>query len=452
VFAKALVANRGEIAVRVLRAFEELGIQSVAIYSDADRSAPHVRAAGEAHHVGGAPAAASYLNRERILEVAVASGCDAVHPGYGFLAEDAEFARACARAGLVFIGPQPDVIALMGDKTAARAHVVGLGLPIVPGSHEPVWSAAEALRQAEALGYPVAVKAAGGGGGIGFRVAQSEAELARAVDAVRADAARFFGTDSVYLERYFDNPRHVEVQLLGDSAGTVVHLGERDCSIQRRHQKLIEETPAPTIDEPTRQRLCAVAVEIAKSVAYSSAGTVEGLLVGDDFYFLEMNTRLQVEHGVTEAVTGIDIVNEQVLAAAGERLGFVQGDVSFNGVAIECRINAESAHKNFAPSPGRIQSYSEPVLEDVRVDSGVEEGFEVTPYYDSLLAKVIALGTTRAAATERMLAALDEFTIEGIGTLIPFHRALLTSDEWQRCQTARSLLGDPKWLRGLRPV
>ena len=446
-FDRVLVANRGEIAVRVVRALGELGVASVAVFSDPDREAPHVGLADEAHRIGPGPARESYLDADAIIDVARRTGCEAIHPGYGFLSENAAFAQRCADAGLVFVGPGPDAIEAMGSKTRAREVVARLGVPVVPGSDAAVESVAEARAAAERIGYPVAVKASGGGGGMGFRVAGSEGELEAALEAVRGEGSRFFGDAAVYLERYFDDPRHVEVQVLGDGHGAVVHLGERDCSIQRRHQKLVEESPAPTVGAALRTRMGEQAVRIARSIGYTSAGTIEGLLVGEDFYFLEMNTRLQVEHTVTEMTTGLDLVHEQLRVAAGDPLSVTQAQVAPRGVAIECRINAEAAHKGFIPSPGAITSYREPAGPGVRVDSGVAAGFTVPAYYDSLLAKLIVHDVSREAATERMLDALDGFEIGGIQTLIPFHGHLLRTPQWREAQTARDLVGDRRWLR-----
>jgi len=446
-FDGVLVANRGEIAVRIIRGLHRLGVRSVAVFSEADRAAPHVGLADEAHLIGPPPARASYLDADAILEAARRSGCEAIHPGYGFLSENAAFAQRCADAGIVFVGPGPDAIEAMGSKIRAREIVARLGVPVVPGSDGAVATTGEALAAAERIGYPIAVKASGGGGGMGFRVAGSPAELDAALDAVRGEGERFFGDATVHLERYFDDPRHVEVQVLGDGRGTVIHLGERDCSIQRRHQKLVEETPAPTVDAGLRERLGEQAVRIAASIGYASAGTIEGLLVDGEFYFLEMNTRLQVEHTVTEMTTGIDLVHEQLRVAAGEALSVTQDEVVNDGVAIECRINAEAAHRGFIPSPGTVTGYREPAGPGVRVDSGVAEGVTVPADYDSLLAKLVVRDVSREAATERMLGALEAFTIEGVQTLIPFHRRLLRSEQWRRAETARDLLADRRWLR-----
>jgi acetyl-CoA/propionyl-CoA carboxylase biotin carboxyl carrier protein len=454
-FGKVLVANRGEIALRVIRALKELGIASVAVYSDVDRDAPHVREADEAFLLGPAPAPESYLNVEKILGVAAQAEAEAIHPGYGFLAENAPFARACKKAGVVFIGPPPEAIEAMGSKTRARAMMKAAGVPIVPGTTEPVASVKAARPIAAEIGYPVAVKAAGGGGGKGFRVAASQDELEKAIEGASREGEKFFSDPTVYLERYLEDPRHVEVQVLADAHGKVVHLGERDCSVQRRHQKLIEETPAPGIDAEFRARIGQIAIDAAQAIGYRSAGTIEGLLAAyegeSEYFFLEMNTRVQVEHTVTEMATGIDIVHEQIRIAAGEPISFEQNEVLIRGSAIECRINAEAAHKKFAPAPGRITRYREPAGPGVRVDSGVEAGSEVTPMYDPLIAKLIVAGTSREIATARMLRALDEFEIEGLTTLIPFHKALLRSEQWRRGETCRDLIESPKWLKSLAP-
>ncbi len=450
-FEKVLVANRGEIAIRVMRTLKEMGIGSVAVYSEADRDAPHTAEADEAHLLGPAVPAESYLNVERLLDAAAKSGAEAVHPGYGFLAENAGFAAACETAGITFIGPPASAIEAMGSKTRARELMAGAGVPIVPGTTAPVETVDEAKRQAADIGYPVACKAAGGGGGKGFRVARAEDELADAFEGAAREGEKFFSDSAVYLERYLEDPRHVEVQVLADSHGNVIHLGERDCSIQRRHQKLIEEAPAPHVDEAMRNRIGKIATDAAAAVDYRSAGTVEGLQDGEDYFFLEMNTRVQVEHCVTEMVTGIDIVREQVLIAAGERLSIAQDEVELRGHAIECRINAEAAHKGFAPAPGRIDTYVEPAGPGVRVDSGVRPGSEVTPLYDPMIAKLIVWDADRERATARMLRALSEYEIGGLVTLIPFHRAILATDQWRRAETCRDLIGDKDWLKSLAP-
>jgi acetyl-CoA/propionyl-CoA carboxylase biotin carboxyl carrier protein len=455
-FTKVLVANRGEIAVRVIRALKELSVASVAVYSEIDREAPHVREADESHLIGPGPATESYLKTEKILEVAAQSGAAAIHPGYGFLAENAPFAKACEKAGVVFIGPPWKAIEAMGSKTKARALMKAAGVPIVPGTTDPVDGLKEARRVAKEVGYPIAVKAAGGGGGKGFRVAMSEDELEKALEGAAREGEKFFSDPTVYLERYLVDPRHVEVQVLADGHGAVVHLGERDCSVQRRHQKLIEETPAPGVDEEFRQRIGKIAIDAAEAIGYRSAGTIEGLLATHEgaepeYFFLEMNTRVQVEHTVTEMATGIDIVKEQIRIAAGQPISFSQDEVDLRGHAIECRINAEAAHKKFAPAPGRITTYREPAGPGVRVDSGVEAGAEVSPMYDPMVAKLIVWDTDREAATARMLRALDEYEIGGITTLIPFHKALLGTKQWQNAETCRDLVEDPKWLKSLAP-
>jgi len=456
-FSKVLVANRGEIAVRIVRALDELGVASVAVYSEIDRDAPHVRRATEAYNLGEGPAADNYLNVEKILDVARRTGAEAIHPGYGFLAENAPFAQACEDAGIVFIGPPASAIEAMGSKTRARELMQAAGVPIVPGTTEPVATVADALRIAkDEIGFPVAVKAAGGGGGKGFRVAFAEEELEGAFEGSSREGEKFFSDATVYLERYLHDPRHVEIQVLADRFGNVIHLGERDCSIQRRHQKVIEESPAPewVVDPQTRARIGEIGVNAAKAVNYVGAGTIEGLFAegsGDqpEYFFLEMNTRVQVEHCVTEMTTGIDIVKEGIRAAAGEELRYAQADVELRGHAIECRINAEDASKNFAPAPGKIGLYREPTGPGVRVDSGVEAGGEVSPMYDPMVAKLIVWDADREQATKRMLRALAEYEIEGLKTLIPFHQALLATEQWAKGETCRDLLEDRKWLKTL---
>ena len=451
-FSRVLVANRGEIAVRIIRALEELGVASVAVYSELDRDAIHVARAEEAYLLGGAEPADSYLNVERILAVARESGAEAIHPGYGFLAENADFAARCEDDGIVFIGPPASAITAMGSKTRARELMAAAGVPIVPGTTMPVKSvtAARKIIAAE-IGYPVAVKAAGGGGGKGFRVANAAGKLAEAFEGAAREGEKFFGDATVYLERYLPDPRHVEVQVLADSHGHVVHLGERDCSIQRRHQKLIEESPAPPwiVSEALRKRIGKAAIDAARAVDYRGAGTVEGLLADGEYYFLEMNTRVQVEHCVTEMTSGIDIVKTGIRVAAGEPLPFTQKDVVLRGHAIECRINSEDAALRFLPHPGRIATYREPSGPGVRVDSGVAAGSEISQNYDPLIAKLIVWDSDRAAATQRMLRALGEFEITGLSTLIPFHRRLLATDQWARGETCRDLLEDDAWLASI---
>jgi len=451
VFQKVLIANRGEISIRVARTLKEMGIRSVAVYSEIDRDAPHVREADEAFLIGPPVPAESYLNIPKIIETAKEAGAEAIHPGYGFLAENAEFARACDEAGIVFIGPPPEAIEAMGSKTRAREIMKEAGVPIVPGSTEVAADVEDARRQAEEAGYPVACKAAGGGGGKGFRVAMTADDLEEAYEGASREGEKFFSDPRVYVERYLEDPRHVEVQVLADSQGNVIHLGERDCSLQRRHQKVIEEAPGPHVDEEMRERIGKIATDAAAAVGYRGAGTIEGMQVGEEYFFLEMNTRVQVEHCVTEMVTGVDIVREQILVAAGEQLSIAQEDVELRGWSIECRINAEAAHKNFAPAPGAITTYREPAGPGVRVDSGVEAGGEVTPMYDPMVAKLIVWDVDREHATRRMLRALDEYEVGGLTTLIPFHKAILATEQWARGETCRDLMEDKKWLKTTAP-
>ncbi len=441
VFSKVLVANRGEIAVRVFRTLRELGIGTVAVYSEPDRGSLHVAVADEAYVVGPGPASESYLNQERLLDVARRAGAEAVHPGYGFLAENAGFARACAEAGLVWIGPPPEAIEAMGSKTRARETMERAGVPIVPGTTAPIDSAADVVRLGDEIGWPIAIKASSGGGGKGLKVVPGLDEAERAFESARREGEAYFGDAAVYVERYLEDPRHVEVQVLADSHGNVVHLGERECSIQRRHQKLVEETPSAAVDDELRKRIGAIGVEAARAVGYRSAGTIEGLLDRDgNYFFLEMNTRIQVEHTVTELVTGLDLVREQVLIAAGEPLSLRQEDVRLNGHAIECRINAEDPSNGFLPAPGRITSYREPAGPGVRVDSGVTAGSEVVGLYDPLVAKLVVHGVDREHARRRMLRALGEYEIGGITTLIGFHRALLEHSCFKAAETCRNVV------------
>ncbi len=449
-FSKILIANRGEIAVRIIRACEELGVATVAVYSELDRDALHVRRADEAFLLGPGPASESYLVVEKLIEVVERSGAEAVHPGYGFLAENAGFAKALEERGIVFIGPPSSAIEAMGSKTRARELMAKAGVPIVPGTTEPVATIEDARALiAETIGYPVAVKAAGGGGGKGFRVALADENLQDAFEGAAREGEKFFGDPTVYLERYLPDPRHVEVQVLADNHGNVIHLGERDCSLQRRHQKLIEESPAPAVDTALRERIGTIATEAAAAVNYSGAGTIEGLLQGAEYFFLEMNTRVQVEHCVTEMVTGIDIVKEGIRVAAGEPLSIAQEDVVLRGHAIECRINAEDASRNFAPAPGVIGAYREPTGPGTRVDSGVGPGSEISPMYDPMVAKLIVWDADRKQATRRMLRALGEYEIEGLKTLIPFHQAILATPQWAGAETCRDLIEDRAWLKQL---
>ncbi|HEV2712393.1 MAG TPA: acetyl-CoA carboxylase biotin carboxylase subunit [Gaiellaceae bacterium] len=425
-FSKVLVANRGEIAIRIFRTLRELGIVLVAVYSEADRGSLHVELADEAYLLGPGPANESYLAQERVIDAARRAGAEAIHPGYGFLAENAAFARAVETAGLTWIGPPADAIDVMGSKVAARERMQAAGVPIIPGTTEPVSSAAEVRALGDDLGWPIAIKASAGGGGKGLKVVRSAAEVDRAFESAQREGEAYFSNPSVYVERYLDDPRHVEVQVLADAHGNVIHLGERDCTIQRRHQKLVEETPSPAVSAELRERIGQIAVDAAQAVDYRSAGTIEGLLSRDgDYYFLEMNTRIQVEHTVTELVTGLDLVREQVLIAAGEPLRLRQEDVRLTGHAIECRVNAEDPSNGFLPAPGRIAGYREPAGPGVRVDSGVDAGREVVALYDPLIAKLCVHGVDREHARQRMLRALGEYRIEGVTTLLGFHQALL---------------------------
>jgi acetyl-CoA carboxylase biotin carboxylase subunit len=432
-FKKVLVANRGEIAVRVIRACRELGIRTVAVYSEADRDSLHVRMADEAFCIGPPPAADSYLNIPNILSTAELLGVDAIHPGYGFLSEDPRFAEICRDAKITFIGPPPEATEAMGNKAKAREIAQRAGVPVVPGSPGPVRSEREAYQVADRLGYPLLVKASAGGGGRGMRVVHNREDLGRALQTAQREAEAAFGSGELYLEKYLEEPRHVEVQVLADARGNAVHLGERDCSIQRRHQKLLEEAPAPGLSPRLRAQLHRAALRLVHAIGYVNAGTVEFLVDRqENFYFLEMNTRIQVEHPVTEAVTGLDLVAEQIRIAAGERLRFSQREVEFRGHALECRINAEDPAHDFRPSPGRVVSFVPPGGPGVRVDTHVYAGYTIPPYYDSLIAKVVAWGRDRAEAIARMERALREFEITGIRTTIPLHRAILDNAFFRR--------------------
>jgi acetyl-CoA/propionyl-CoA carboxylase biotin carboxyl carrier protein len=426
-FDKVLVANRGEIAIRVFRSLRELGIGAVAVYSEGDRGALHVAYADEAFLLGPTPAAESYLNVERILEAAARTGAQAIHPGYGFLAENAGFARAVENAGLVWIGPPPAAIELMGNKTAARTAMKNAGVPIIPGTTDPVGSVEELLALGEEIGYPLLIKAAAGGGGKGMEEVHSPEQTQKAFETAQRQGQSYFANPDVYVEKLIVDPRHVEVQVLADAHGNVIHLGERDCTIQRRHQKLVEETPSPGVDDELRARIGAIGVDAARACGYRSAGTIEGLLTRDgEYFFMEMNTRIQVEHTVTEEVTGVDLVREQIRIALGEPLSVTQEEIVLRGHAIECRINAEDASKGFLPAPAPVTGYREPSGPGVRVDSGVAAGYEVSASYDPMIAKLIVHGVDREHARMRMLRALDEFSIEGPKTLIGFHKALLS--------------------------
>jgi acetyl-CoA carboxylase biotin carboxylase subunit len=439
---QVLIANRGEIALRILRACHELGIRTVAVYSEVDRESLHVRYADEAYPLGGAAARDSYLRADKILAIAARAGVDAIHPGYGFLAERSDFAQAVLDAGLIWIGPPPAALGLMGDKTSARGRMRAVGVPVIPGTDDPLDDGG-LLAAAEQLGTPLLIKAAAGGGGKGMRVVNSLEEMPHALAGARREARAAFGDDSLYLEKRIEGARHIEFQLLADQHGNIIHLGERECSLQRRHQKLLEESPSPLMDGDLRERMGAIAVQAARAVGYESAGTVEFLIDQDrNFYFLEMNPRLQVEHPVTELVTGIDIVKEQLRIARGRKLHIDQGDVQLKGWAIECRINAEDPFDRFIPSIGRVTALTVPTGPGVRIDSGLYEGLEVTLYYDSLVSKLICWGETRGEAILRMRRALEEYRIMGIKTTIPFHQRLLDSHRFMGGQFDTSFVDE----------
>ncbi|MGG3450131.1 acetyl-CoA carboxylase biotin carboxylase subunit [Domibacillus aminovorans] len=427
---KVLIANRGEIAVRIIRACKELNIETVAVFSEADRDALHVQIADEAYCIGPTASKDSYLNFTNIVSVAKLTEADAIHPGYGFLAENADFAELCRECNIIFIGPTPEAITQMGTKDVARDTMEKAGVPIVPGSDGIIQDIEEGLETAKQIGYPVIIKATAGGGGKGIRVARDPGELEKGINMTQQEAATAFGNPGVYLEKFIEDFRHVEIQVLADMHGNIIHLGERDCTIQRRMQKLLEETPSPALDEKTRASMGEAAVKAAKAVDYTGAGTVEFIydVNQSTFYFMEMNTRIQVEHPVTEMVTGVDLIKEQIYVASGKELSLTQEEVTFDGWAIECRINAENPEKNFMPSPGRVEGYLPPGGYGVRIDSAVYPGYVIPPYYDSMVAKVIVHGKTREEAIARMKRALSEFVIDGVYTTIPFHQKLLEHD------------------------
>lgn len=425
-FHKILIANRGEIAVRIIRACRELGISSVAVYSESDRDSLHVRLADEAYCIGPTLSRDSYLNFSNLMSVAALTGCDAIHPGYGFLAENADFAEICGSCNITFIGPSPDAITRMGDKSVAKQTMKEANVPVIPGSEGLVEDLDEAVMVARDIGYPVIIKATAGGGGKGIRLADDESSLIQQITMAQQEAHKAFGNAGVYLEKYLTGMKHVEIQIIADKHGNVVYLGERDCSVQRRRQKLVEEAPCPVLSPEKRQEMGEAAVRAAKAVNYSGAGTLEFLLGPDGrFYFMEMNTRIQVEHPVTEMITGIDLIQEMISVAEGNPLSFTQEDVHMNGWSIECRINAEDPDRNFMPSPGTIGFYLAPGGPGVRVDSGAYPGYTISPHYDSMIAKLIVWGATREDAIAKMKRALAEFAIEGIKTTIPFHQKLL---------------------------
>lgn len=432
-FKKILIANRGEIALRIIRACKEMDIQTVAVYSEADRESLHVKFADEAYCIGPVASIRSYLNKPNIISAAQVTGADAIHPGFGFLSENAEFAEICESCGIKFIGPTAHALENMGAKAVARETMIKAGVPVVPGTESVIKDTDEAIKIAKEIGYPVIIKASAGGGGKGMRIAQSKSEMVKAIQTAQAEAEAAFGNAEVYVEKYVEEPRHIEFQILADNYGNTVYLGERDCSIQRRHQKLLEESPSPALTPELRARMGAEAVKAAKAVNYSNAGTVEFLLdKHNNFYFIEMNTRIQVEHPVTEMVTGIDLIKEQIRIAAGEELGYGQDDVILRGHAIECRVNAEDPNRKFMPSPGTITEYHTPGGIGVRVDSHVYQGYTISPYYDSMIAKLIVWGQDRDEAIRRMRRALQEYVIEGVKTTIPFHLRILDNAFFQR--------------------
>ena len=448
---KILVANRGEIAIRVMRACREMGIASVAVYSDADKEALFARYADEAYHIGPAPATQSYLNIQNVIDVAKESAADAIHPGYGFLAENPKFARACEEEGIKFIGPSSRVLELMGDKVTARREMIKAGVPVVPGTDECVTEFGKARGIAKEIGYPVIIKPSGGGGGIGMTIVKDEGELAYALESTQAIATTTFGICDIYMEKYLSDPRHIEFQLLGDSHGNAIHLGERECSIQRRHQKLIEESPSVAVTPRLRKKMGEIAANAARFVGYEGAGTMEFLFSNGKFYFLEVNARVQVEHPVTEMVTGVDIVKEQIRIASGLPLSITQAKIRMNGSAIECRINAEDPLNDFVPTPGRIKSYHAPGGTGIRVDSGVYSSYTIPPFYDPMISKLIAWGRDRDEAITRMRRALYEYIIVGVKSNIPFHKAVMENPRFVKgdlgthfIDTETTLLDDMK--------
>ncbi|MDD3041652.1 MAG: acetyl-CoA carboxylase biotin carboxylase subunit [Methanosarcinaceae archaeon] len=451
-FKKVLVANRGEIAIRVMRACRELGIETVAVYSEADKNALFAKYADEAYLIGPAPSSQSYLKMEAILEVARKSGAEGIHPGYGFLSENAEFAKRCEEEGIIFIGPPSNVITEMGSKIRARNLMIKAGVPVVPGTKDAIEDVGEARAFADEIGYPVLLKASAGGGGIGMKVVNSGDELATALNSTRQMAGSAFGDSSVFIEKYVAEPRHIEIQILADSRGNTVYLSDRECSIQRRHQKLIEEAPSPIMTPELRAKMGGTAVRVAKAIGYVNAGTVEFLYSKGNFYFLEVNTRLQVEHGITEMVTGIDIVKEQLRIACGEELELKQEDISINGHAIECRINAEDPLNDFAPSPGKIRRYRSAGGPGVRVDSGVHMGYTISPYYDSMISKLCVWGRTRQEAISRMERALYEYVVMGVTTNIPFHKAVMRNPVFRKGDLTTGFIEEHNILEAVEEV
>jgi len=451
-FQKILIANRGEIAIRIMRACRELGISTVAVYSEADRNALFAKYADEAVFVGPSPASQSYLRIDRILEAAAETGAEAIHPGYGFLSENPKFARACEENGIVFIGPTSSSIDRMGSKIAARDIMKSAGVPIVPGSEGGISDPAEAMDLVEAIGYPVMLKPAAGGGGIGMKIVWEEKDLAPALDSARSIARSAFSDETVYIEKYLTEPRHIEFQILADSKGKTIYVSDRECSIQRRHQKLIEESPSPIMTPELREEMGSIAVRAAEAIDYRSAGTVEFMYSKGEYYFLEMNTRLQVEHPITEMVTSVDLAKEQIRIAAGEPLAYSQDEIEIRGWAIECRVNAEDPLNDFAPSPGRIKRYRSPGGPGIRVDSGVYAGFLIPPYYDSMISKVVAMGRDRNEAIARMERALYEYIVTGVKTNINFHLAVLRHERFRRGDINTNFLKEEAIMEEVKKV
>ena len=451
-FKKVLVANRGEIAIRAMRACRELGVVTVAVYSEADRNALFAMYADEAYYIGPAPSSQSYLNMDRIIEVALECGADGIHPGYGFLSENSVFAKKCEDAGIVFIGPPSHAIEQMGSKIAARNAMVKAGVPVVPGTNKAVASEEEAIEIANSIGYPVIIKASAGGGGIGMKIVHSSDGFKNALQSIQSVAASAFGDPTVFIEKYVEEPRHIEFQILADKYGNAVYAMERECSIQRRHQKLIEEAPSPVMTPELRKQMGETAVRAAKAIGYENAGTVEFLYSKGNFYFLEMNTRLQVEHTITEMITGIDLAKQQLRIACGEKLAFEQEDISIHGWAIECRINAEDPLNDFAPSPGKIKRYRSAGGPGIRVDSGVHMGYTISPYYDSMISKLSAWGQTREEAIDRMNRALYEYVVVGVTTNIPFHKAVLRNPVFREGKLTTHFIDDYKIIEDVKKV
>ena len=451
-FKKVLVANRGEIAIRAMRACRELGVQTVAVYSEADKNALFTKYADEAYYIGPAPSSQSYLNIDKIIEVALESGAEAVHPGYGFLSENSTFARKCEEAGIVFIGPPSKAIDQMGSKIAARNTMIKAGVPVVPGTEGAVASEEEAVEIADSIGYPVIIKASAGGGGIGMKIVHSKEGFKTALQSIQSVASSAFGDPTVFIEKYVEEPRHIEFQILADKYGDVVYVMERECSIQRRHQKLIEEAPSPVMTPELRKEMGETAVRAAKAIGYENAGTVEFLYSKGEFYFLEVNTRLQVEHTITEMITGIDLAKQQLRIAWGEKLPFKQEDITHRGWAIECRINAEDPLNDFSPSPGKIRRYRSAGGPGIRVDSGVHMGYTISPYYDSMISKLCAWGQTREEAIDRMNRALYEYVVVGVTTNIPFHKAVLQHQAFREGELTTHFIDEHNIIEDVKKV